>query len=100
MPENEQLDGPGDGTATAGADPEVGEFLIIAGFMAVVTVVVFGLVVPRALGKESVGSIALTLSILGALLVLVFWAGVTPALAAGGALLGVRGDITCGAGPR
>lgn len=73
------------------ADDEVGELLIICGFIAVAVGVVFGLVVPRTLGKESSPTMALTLSVLGAVSALVFWAGVTPALAAGGALLGWSG---------
>lgn len=74
-----------------GGVDELDELLIICGFIAVAVGVVFGLVVPRTLGKESVGSVALTLSVLGAVSVVVFWAGVTPALAAGGALLGWSG---------
>ena len=79
------------------ADDEVGEILIICGLIAIAVGVVFGLVVPRTLGKESVGSVALTLSVLGAVSAVVFWAGVTPALAAGGALLGWSGrDVSKG----
>jgi len=73
---------------------DVGEILIICGFIAAAVGVVFGLVVPRTLGKESVGSVALTLSVLGAVSAVVFWAGVTPALVAGGALLGWSGRDT------
>lgn len=77
-----------------GADDEVVGILIICGFIAVAVGVVFGLVVPRTLGKESVGGVALTLSVLGAVTVVMFWTGVTPALAAGGALLGWSGRDT------
>ena len=53
--------------------------------------VVFGWVVPRGLQREAAGATALTLSILGLVAVLAFWAGLTPILAGGGALLGWAG---------
>lgn len=74
-----------------GVNGDVGQLLIVCGFIVVAVGVVFGLVAPRTLGKESVAKVALTLSVLGAVSAVVFWVGVTPALAAGGALLGWSG---------
>jgi hypothetical protein len=67
------------------------EFLIVCAIIAVAGAVVFGLVVPRGLQREAAGATALTLSILGLLSVVAFWAGLTPILAGGGALLGWAG---------
>lgn len=67
------------------------EFLVVCAIIAVAGAIVFGLVVPRSLQGEASGATALTLSILGLLTVLVFWAGLTPILAGGGALLGWAG---------
>lgn len=67
------------------------EFLVVCAIIAVAAAVVFGLVVPRGLQREAAGATALTLSILGLLAVLAFWAGLTPILACGGALLGWAG---------
>jgi hypothetical protein len=75
------------------------EFLIVCAIIAVAAAVVFGLVVPRGLQREAAGATALTLSILGLLAVGAFWAGLTPILAGGGALLGWAGtDADLGRG--
>ncbi|MDQ3156877.1 MAG: hypothetical protein M3Q98_09155 [Actinomycetota bacterium] len=67
------------------------EFLTLSGIALVAVAAVFALVLPRALRRESSGAVALALSIVGALSSWVFWTGITPALAAGGALLGWAG---------
>lgn len=76
-----------------------GEFLAVSGISVVAVAVVFGLVLPRALRKDGAGGVALTLAILGALSLVAFWAGITPALAVGGILLGFAGrDSAKGSG--
>ncbi len=78
---------------------EVGEYLIVLGFIGVAAAVVFGWVVPRALRKESAGATALVLSALGLLTIAVFWSGLPPVLATGGIVLGLAGwSATRGAG--
>lgn len=79
------------GDGSGGSDPGLGEFLVVCGISVAAAGIVFGFVVPRALRKESAGGTALTLSLLGAASVLVFWLGVAPALAVGGAILGWAG---------
>lgn len=81
----------GVGDWTEGDNHSLGEFLTLSGIALVTVVVVFVLVVPWALRRESSGAVALALSIVGALSSWVFWTGITPALAAGGALLGWAG---------
>lgn len=73
--------------------PDVGlGMLLVYGAVAAVTVgVVFGLVLPRTLGREGSGVVALALATVGTLLAPGFWTGVPPGLAAGGALLGWAG---------
>ncbi len=79
------------GTWSGGGDQGTNEFLVVCATIAVAAAVVFGLVVPKGLQREAAGATALTLSILGLVTVLAFWAGVTPILAGGGALLGWAG---------
>jgi hypothetical protein len=67
------------------------EFLIVSAIIALAVAAVFGWIVPRALRRDAVAVPALVLSILGLVTVAVFWSGITPALAAGGALLGWAG---------
>jgi hypothetical protein len=82
-----------------GGDHSSGAFLVVTGFIAVAAVAVFGFVVPRGLTNEAGAVTALVLSILGLVLVAVFWSGLPPILAAGGALLGWAGrDATRGRG--
>ena len=78
----------GDGS---GGDHSSGEFLVVTALIAVAAVAVFGFVVPRGLTKEAAAATALVLSLLGLLFVPVFWSGLPPILAAGGALLGWAG---------
>ena len=79
------------GTWGGGDEQGTREFLVVCAIIAVAAAVVFGWVVPRGLQREAAGATALTLSILGLLAVLAFWAGLTPILAGGGALLGWAG---------
>jgi hypothetical protein len=79
----------GDGSPSE--DPQIRVFLVVCGFIAMAAAVVFGWLVPRGLRNETSGGLALTLSILGLVTVLAFWAGVTPVLAVGGILLGWAG---------
>jgi hypothetical protein len=55
-------------------------------------VVVFGVVLPRAMGKAPAGRTALILSVLALLSVAVFWAGITPAFGVGAIALGLSSD--------
>lgn len=84
------------GTYTSTDEQGTKEFLIVCAIIAVAAAVVFGLVVPRGLQREAAGATALTLSVLGLLAVLAFWAGLTPILAGGGALLGWAGRDAVG----
>jgi hypothetical protein len=72
-------------------DIGLGMLLVYAAIAAVTVGVVFGLVLPWALGRESSGGVALALAIVGTLMAPGFWTGLPPALAAGGALLGWAG---------
>ena len=72
-------------------DIGLGMLLVYAGIAAVTVGVVFALVLPWALRRESSGGLALALAIVGTLLAPGFWTGVPPGLAAGGALLGWAG---------
>jgi hypothetical protein len=78
-------------TASTASDIGLGMFLVYAAIAAVTVGVVFGLILPWALGRESSGGVALALAILGTLSAPGFWTGVPPGLAAGGALLGWAG---------
>jgi hypothetical protein len=78
-------------TATTASDIGLGMFLVYAGIAVVTIGVVFALILPWALRRESSGGVALALSILGTLFAPGFWTGFPPGLAAGGALLGWAG---------
>lgn len=68
------------------------EIGIIAPLVVVVTAAVFGLVVPRALRKESAGGTALALAIPAILLLVpAFWAGIPFVLGAAAAVVGNAG---------
>lgn len=73
------------------SDIGIGLFLVYAGIALVTAGVVFALVLPWALRRESSGGVALALAIPGTLLAPGFWTGFPPGLAAGGALLGWAG---------
>ena len=75
------------GTWAGGDEQGTKEFLVVCAIIAVAAAVVFGWVVPRGLQREAAGATALILSILSFLTVAVFWSGLTPILAGGGALL-------------
>ena len=79
------------GDGSKAADRGAGVLLSTFGFTVVAAAVVFALVVPWALRRSSQGGPALTLALVGALSVPAFWAGITPALAVGGVLLGLAG---------
>jgi len=66
------------------------EFLVVSAIVVISTAVVFGRVVPRALARGGSARTALTLSLLGLLLAAAFWLGVSPVLAIGGIVLGLR----------
>jgi hypothetical protein len=72
-------------------DIGLGMLLVYVGIALVTVGVVFALLLPWALRRESSGAMALALAILGTLLAPGFWTGVPPGLAAGGALLGWAG---------
>lgn len=77
--------------APSASDIGLGLFLMYAGIAAVTVGVVFALVLPWAIRRESSGGWALALAIPGLLLAPGFWIGFPPGLAAGGALLGWAG---------
>ena len=78
----------GDGSAS---NRGAGELLTTFGITVVTAVVVFALVVPWAMRRPATGTPALTLAVLAALSVPVFWAGLSPVLGAGAVLLGLAG---------
>ena len=73
------------------SDIGIGLFLVYAGIALVTAGVVFAVVVPWALHRESSGGLGLALAIPGTLFAPGFWTGFPPGLAAGGALLGWAG---------
>ena len=77
--------------AESPSDIGLGLFLVYAGIAAVTGGVVFALVLPWALRRESSGGLALALAIPGLVFAPGFWTGFPPGLAAGGALLGWAG---------
>lgn len=71
---------------------DVGEVVSMVALCAVVAGGVFGFVLPRGMREESAPGRALTLSILGLLLIVpAFWSGLPMVLGAAGALLGYSG---------
>jgi hypothetical protein len=71
---------------------DVGEIVSMVALCAVVAGGVFGYVLPRAMREESAPGRALTLSVLGLLLIVpAFWSGLPMVLGAAGALLGHAG---------
>lgn len=79
------------GDGSNGTQRGVGVLLETFGITVVAAAVVFALVVPWAMRRPGVGAPALTLAVLGALSVPVFWLGITPVLGAGAVLLGLAG---------
>jgi len=78
--------------ATAVGAHDWAEIGVIVGISAVATVLVFGLVVPWALRKESAGGTALALSIPALLLVVpAFWSGLPFVLGVAGMVVGNAG---------
>ena len=77
--------------ASSPSDIGIGLFLVYVGIAVVTVGVVFALVLPWALRRETSGGVALALAIPGTLLAPGFWTGFPPGLAAGGALLGWAG---------
>lgn len=68
------------------------EVLVTVPVILVTAALVFGVAVPRALGRENAGGIALGLSVPAAVLLLpAFWAGVPLVLAVGGMVVGSAG---------
>jgi hypothetical protein len=68
------------------------ELLVVGAVIVVTAAVVFGLVVPRALRKESAGGTALALAVPAALLVVpAFWSGLPMVLGAAALLVGDHG---------
>ena len=69
-----------------------GEIIIVLGVIAVASALVFGLVVPRALRKESAGGTALGLAVPALLLLLpAFWSGLPLVLGVAGLVVGNAG---------
>ncbi len=79
---------------------DVGEIVSMVALCAVVAGGVFGFVLPRAMHEESAPGRALTLSVLGLLLIVpAFWSGLPMVIGAAGALLGYAGR-NAGAGAK
>lgn len=83
-----------------GHPQEAREFYVVAGIVLVAAVAVYGLLLPKALRKESAGGTALTLSLIAAVLLLpAFWSGLPLVLGVAGAFLGYAGrSASSGAG--
>ena len=84
------------GTIASGTSDEHGwaEFLMVCGFSVVAVALVFGLAVARLQDSPRAAGVGLGLATVGLLTVVAFWAGVTPALAVGGILLGMAARRT------
>jgi hypothetical protein len=71
-----------------------GEVIVVAAGIAAGTAVVFGVVVPRGLRRESAGGAALTCAVLAALLVApAFWSGIPLVLGVAAMILGNAGRV-------
>lgn len=80
-----------------GADPGLVDLLVPCAIAAVATGIIFGIVLPRALRQPSAAGTALTLAVLGAVLVaFVFWSGLVLPLAVGGLIAGRHTKSTAG----
>jgi hypothetical protein len=89
------------GTFADGPDGRSGnpmEFVVIGTLVVALAALMFLLVVPRALRSGRTANLGLGLAIASLPCVLVFWAGITPALAVSGILLGSAARRT-GDGP-
>lgn len=85
---------------TAMGAHETRELLVVVVVCAVVATGVFGFLLPHALREESAPGRAMTLSVLGLLLIVpAFWSGLPMILGAAGALLGYAGR-NAGAGAK
>jgi hypothetical protein len=85
------------GDGTPGAEHDLWEVLVPCGIALVTTGVVFGLVLPRALQQPSAAGAALTMAVLGAVLVApAFWSGLVLPLAVGGLIAGRHTRSTAG----
>ena len=82
------------GDGTDGATHAASDFFVIAGVTAVAVAVIFGAVVPRVERTARAAGVGLCLSLVGLLMVLVFWSGLTPTLAVGGIVLGAAARRT------
>jgi hypothetical protein len=67
---------------------QVSDYLVVLAIIGAGTLCVFAFVVPRSVGSNASGAIAVGLSALGVLAIAVFWSGLPLLLAAGGALVG------------
>lgn len=66
------------------------EYLLLVAVILVVTVLIFWLVVRRALGGERSGIVGSVLGLLGILSVVVFWSGLPAIFGTGGTFLGME----------
>lgn len=89
-----------DGTPGGHDESNTTEFLVTCALGVLTAGLVFGWLVPRGLRRPNSAATALTMSAIGALLVVpVFWSGVPLVLGVGGALLGWAGrDAARGTG--
>lgn len=87
-------------TLTIHGAHDLREVVVVSAALVLVVGIAFGLVIPRALRHDSGATAALTMSVLGALLLLpAFWSALPLALGVAGALLGhARRDAHLGAG--
>jgi hypothetical protein len=67
------------------------EFLVVLAIIAISAVAVFGWIVPKLFERDAPGTSALVLSVLALASLALFWSGLPPILAAGGALVGWAG---------
>lgn len=77
---------------TAWSAHEVREIVIVMAVVVATVVGVFGFLMPRKLAQQSAGGTALTMSLIGAVLLLpAFWSGLPLVLGVAGAMLGYAG---------
>lgn len=85
------------GDGRPGAKPELWDLLIPCAIALVATGVIFGVVLPRVLRRPSGAGAALTMAVLGAVLVApAFWSGLVLPLAVGGVIAGRHAKSTAG----
>ncbi len=81
-----------------GENDSAGDYLAVLAIIAVAAAVVYGFIVPRALGGANAARTALILSVIGLVTVVVFWSGLPVVFAVAGIFTGVQVQQRMGMG--